>query len=159
MKKFRLISALLLVAAVPVLFSCSKNSSSGEVDQEESFNNIGAKLFYANSSSVPEMLYMEIGETIEIYVGNGSTKVPFNGVVKWNAVGAGELALSAVQRTAPAAAVGTKAGYDYKTSSATTNANYNLKVTAKSDGSVALTAKDAIGSTRNVMIVIFPNDE
>jgi hypothetical protein len=160
MKKFRLISALLLVAAVPVLFSCSKKSSSGEDETIESFNTIGATLFYANSAVLPEILYMGVGESVEIYVGNGSTKAPFNGVVKWTATGAGELAMSAVQRLAASGkAPATKAGYDYNTYSATTNANYNLKITAKSEGSMALTAKDPIGSTKNIMIVIFPDNE
>ena len=158
MNKFRFLSAILLIAAVPVLMSCSKNSSSEE-ETIESFNTIRATFFFANTSTVPQILYMGVGESVQIYVGNGSTKAPYNGVVKWTASGAGELSLSAVQRSAAAgAAPATKAGYDYNTVSATTNANYDLKITAKSEGSMALTAKDAIGSTKNVMIMILSGE-
>ena len=160
MNKFRFISAVLLIAAVPVLMSCSKNSSSDDGETIESFNTIGAKLFFADATTVPQIIYMGVGESVQIYVGNGSTKAPFNGVVKWTASGAGELSLSAVQRTPAAGQVPvTKAGYDYNTVSATTNANYDLKITAKSEGSMALTAKDAIGSTKNVMIMILSGEE
>ena len=114
MKKFKIACIALSVLALPFMMSCSKSSSSSEEEQIESFNTINARLYYTNSSLVPESVEMGIGETIQIYAGNGSTKAPFNGTVKWTAVGSGELALSAVQRNAAAAGVapGTKAGYD-----------------------------------------------
>ncbi|MBP5693292.1 MAG: hypothetical protein J6W86_06235 [Bacteroidales bacterium] len=158
MKKFRLISAFLLIAAVPVLFSCSKKSSSNDEDQTETFQTINAKFFYGNSSAAPENIVMGVGNSITLYVGNGSTKEVFNGAVKWTSTGSGTLDLSAVQKTSALAAPNTKAGYNYSSTSATTSANTILRATAKADGLVSLTAKDAAGNSKVLMITIYPKD-
>ncbi|GEM_PF-1643589 len=160
MKKFRLISAVLLIAAVPVLFSCSKKSSSGgEEEQTETFQTINAKFYYGNNSTAaPEVINMGVGGTLTLYVGNGSTKEIFGGPVKWTATGNGKLSLSAIQKTVGQAQPKTKATPDYTTTSATTNATTILKIVASEDGLVSLTARDAVGNSKVLMINIYPND-
>ena len=157
MNKFRFISAILLIAAVPVLMSCSKKSSSGEEEQAETFQTINARIFYGNSTAAPENIYMEVGETITLYVGNGSTKEIFGGSVKWTATGSATLSLSAIQKTVGEAGPDTKAnGYDYGTTTATTNASTILKINATSDGMSSLTAKDAAGNSKVIMVTVYP---
>lgn len=158
MSKFRFISTMLLAASVLVMYSCSKSSSDDEKDQTETFQTINAKFYYLNGSSVPETVYTEVGATLQIYVGNGSTKDFFNGQVKWSSTGSGELALSAVQKSGVAKPA-TKAGYDYTTTSATTNAGYYLQIKPRSDGMTSLTAKDAAGNSKVLMFMIYPQDE
>jgi hypothetical protein len=158
MKKFRLISALLLIAAVPVLFSCSKKSSSGgEEEQTETFQTINAKFYYSNGTLAPENVAMETGGTVELYVGNGSTKAVFNGPVRWTATGSGDLTLAAIQKTVGQTPL-TKAGYDYNTSNATTNATTVLRITAKSDGLVSLKAADPVGNTKVLMVTVYAKE-
>ena len=158
MKKFRFISVVLLIAAVPVLFSCSKKSSSGEEDQAETFQTINAKIYYGNATVAPETINTGVGYTLTFYVGNGSTKEIFGGPVKWTATGNGKLSLSAVQKTVGQAEPKTKASADYTTTSATTNSNTILKVVAEDDGMVSLTAKDAAGNSKVLMINIYPKE-
>ena len=158
MKKFRLISAFLLIAAVPVLFSCSKKSSSNEEDQTETFQTINARIYYGNGSVAPETVNTGVGYTLSFYVGNGSTKEIFNGPVKWTATGNGKVTLSAVQKTVGQAEPKTKASADYTSTSATTNASTILKVVAEDDGMMSLTAKDADGNSKVLMINIYPKD-
>ncbi|MBR5399650.1 MAG: hypothetical protein IK103_07645 [Bacteroidales bacterium] len=157
MNKFRFISAVLLIAAVPVLMSCSKKSSSGEEDTTETFQTINAKFYYSNGSLAPENIAMETGGNIELYVGSGSSKAIFNGPVKWTATGSGELGLSAVQKTVGQAPL-TKAGYDYNTTSATTNATSVLRINGKSDGIVSLRAADPAGNIKVVMVTVYAKE-
>ena len=157
MNKIRFILAILLIAAVPVLMSCSKKSSSVEEDATETFQTINAKFYYSNGSLAPENIVMETGGNIELYVGSGSTKTIFNGPIKWTATGSGELGLSAVQKNVGQAPL-TKAGYDYNTTSATTNATSVLRVTAKSDGLVTVKASDPIGNTKVLMVTVYAKE-
>ena len=158
-KKFRLISALLLIAAVPVLFSCSKKSSSGgEEEAAETFQTINARFFYGNSTAAPEVISMAVGSTLTLYVGNGSTKEIFNGPVKWIANGNAKLSLSAIQKTVGQAGPATKASPDYTTVTATTNATTILKIVAADDGMISLTAKDPAGNSKVLMINVYPNE-
>ena len=157
MNKFRFISAILLIAAVPVLMSCSKKSSSVEEEQAETFQTINARIFYGNSTAAPENIYMEVGEPITLYVGNGATKEIFGGAVKWTATGSATLSLSAIQKTVGEAGPDTKAnGYDYGTTTATTNASTILKINATTDGMSSLTAKDAAGNSKVIMVTVYP---
>ena len=89
-------------------------------------------------------------------MGNGSTKEIFNGSVSWTATGSGEVNLSAVSPTSSVAPPSTKAGYEYNTTRATTNASTVLQVVGKSDGLVTLKAADAIGNTKVVMLTVYP---
>ncbi|MBR5073663.1 MAG: hypothetical protein IKX26_00340 [Bacteroidales bacterium] len=157
MNKFRFLSAILLIAAVPVLMSCSKKSSSGEEDASETFQTINAKIYYGNSTLAPEFINMSVGGTVSLYVGNGSTKEIFGGPVKWTSTGSATLSLSAIQKTVGEAPL-TKAGYDYGTSSATTNATTMLKINATADGLNSLKAADAFGNSKVVMVNVYPKD-
>ena len=154
------IFVLLFVAAVPFLMACSKSDSSKEEKQSETFHSINAQFLYAhNSTPVPETVILEVGSSMQIYIGNGATKAIFNGPVKWTATGAGDLSLSAVQRTASAEVFPlTKAWNEYNTSNATTNATTNLKITGKSDGIVTLKAVDPIGTSIFIVVNVYPKD-
>ena len=157
MSKFRFITTMLLAASVLVMSSCSKSSSDDNQDQTETFQTINAKFYYLNGSSVPETISTSVGETLQIYVGNGSTKEFFNGQVKWSSTGSGELALSAVQKSGVASPA-TKAGYDYNTTTATTNAGYYLQIKPRSEGMTTLSAKDAAGNSKVLVVMIYPNE-
>lgn len=156
MNKFRLVSAILLIAAVPVLMSCSKKSSEEE-PAAETFQTINARIFYGNSTLAPEIVNMNEGGTVTLYVGNGSTKEIFGGPVKWTSTGSATLSLSAIQKTVGKVPL-TKAGYDYGSSSATTNASTILKIVANTDGLNTLKAADAAGNTIIVMVNVYPKD-
>ena len=159
MNKFRFISAILLIAAVPVLMSCSKKSSSGEEETTETFQTINAKIYYGNSTVAPDNVYMQVGGILTLYVGNGSTKEIFGGPVKWTATGSATLSLSAIQKTVGEAGPDTKAGgYDYGTTSATTNATTILKINATTDGMTSLKAADAFGNSKVVMVTVYPKE-
>lgn len=157
MNKFRFISAILLIAAVPVIMSCSKKSSSDEEDQTETFQTINAKFYYGNGAAAPSDIVMATGESITLYVGNGSTKDIFGGPVKWTATGSATLTLSAIQKTQSQAPL-TKAGYDYGTTSATTNATTILKINATTEGITSLTARDAAGNTKVLMVMVYSSE-
>lgn len=159
MKKFRFISVLMLAAAAGVVFSCSKKSSSeGEEEKTETFQTINAAIFYSNSTLAPSLVNMSVGGTITLYVGNGSTKEIFSGPVMWTATGNARISMSAIQKTVGQTSPMTKASPDYTTVSATTNANTVLKITASDDGMMSLSAKDAVGNSKVLMINIFPKE-
>ena len=158
MKKFRFFSVMLLIAAVPVLFSCSKKSSSGEEDQTETFQTINAQIYYGNGSVAPATVNTGVGYTLTFYVGNGSTKEIFSGPVKWTATGNAKVSLSAIQKSVGQAEPKTKASADYTTTSATTNATTILKVVTQDDGMMSLTARDAAGNSKVLMINIYPKE-
>lgn len=158
MKKFRFFSVMLLIAAVPVLFSCSKKSSSGEEDQTETFQTINAQIYYGNGSVAPATVNTGVGYTLTFYVGNGSTKEIFSGPVKWTATGNAKVSLSAIQKSVGQAEPKTKASADYTTTSATTTATTILKVVTQDDGMMSLTARDAAGNSKVLMINIYPKE-
>lgn len=158
MKKFRFLSVVLIVAALPAMLSCSKSSSDDGEEQVESFQTINAKFYFGNSSLAPVSVNMGVGETQTLYVGHGSTKKIFGGPVSWTATGNGKVTLSAVQQTVGKTGPKSKATADYTTTNATTNSSTVLKIKATEDGFVSLTAKDALGNSKVMAINIFPED-
>ena len=161
MRKFATLFKFMAILALPlIVISCSKSKSGGEVEQDETFHTINARMFMENGTAVNMNGFtMGTGNTIRLYIGASSTKTPFNGVVKWTAEGSADLSLTAVSKAAGVTPPSTKAGYDYNKTSATTNASQVLQIVAKSDGLTKLRAEDPIGTAMNVVITVIGSDD
>ncbi|MBR4802985.1 MAG: hypothetical protein IK041_09290 [Bacteroidales bacterium] len=141
--------------AIPVLVSCSKSKNSNE-PENETFQTINACIYDGTSATrVGKSLNIGVGGKLLLYVGNGSTKEIFNGSVKWTASGSGEVTLTSVSRTSSVAPPSTKAGYDYGSTTATTNVNTVLQIVGKSDGLITLKAADPVRNAINIVINIY----
>ena len=160
MKHFATLLKFMAILALPlIVISCSKSKGGGEVEQDETFHSINARMYMENGTAVNMSGFtMGVGNTIKVYIGASSGKTPFNGVVKWSAEGSADLSLTAVSKASGVTPPSTKAGYNYGSTSATTNANQVLQIVAKSDGMTKLRAEDPIGTAMNVVITVIGSE-
>ncbi|MBR5907937.1 MAG: hypothetical protein IKZ50_06065 [Bacteroidales bacterium] len=159
MRKFATLFKFMAILALPlIVISCSKSKSGGEVEQDETFQTINARMFMENGTTVNMNGFtIASGSTIRIYIGASSSKTPFNGSVKWTATGSAELSLTAVAKGVGVVPP-TKAGYNYSTTSATTSASQVLQISAKSDGMSTLRAADPFGNAMNVVVTVIGSE-